>query len=95
MRILFGQAEWSIQPEQIVLRKRLGQGEFGEVWAGLLKGVGEHSGLVAKVAVKKLKDERLHEGFLAEVILELVWLLTLAYTRLNSYAGEDNDRVGP
>jgi hypothetical protein len=45
----------------------IGEGEFGEVWAGLLKGVGDHSGLVAKVAVKKLKDESLHKGFLAEV----------------------------
>ncbi|CAL4080441.1 unnamed protein product [Meganyctiphanes norvegica] len=51
---------WEISKEQVVLQRRLGAGQFGEVWSGLWNQT-------VKVAVKTLRPGKMNsEDFLAE-----------------------------
>jgi len=58
--------DWKLDHENIEKNDVLGAGEFGEVWGGLLKGSGEYDGMVAKVAIKQLKEDSLAKDFLKE-----------------------------
>lgn len=58
--------DWQLEHQQIEMGTRLGMGEFGEVWSGELKGTGEFDGMVAKVAIKQLKQDALADEFLKE-----------------------------
>eukprot|EP00040_Diaphanoeca_grandis_P025114 m.138758 g.138758 ORF g.138758 m.138758 type:complete len:790 (+) comp30012_c1_seq1:378-2747(+) len=58
--------DWKLEHENIEKNEVLGAGEFGEVWGGLLKGSGEYDGMVAKVAIKQLKEDSLAKDFLKE-----------------------------
>jgi hypothetical protein len=58
--------DWQLDHSQIEQGALLGQGEFGEVWSGELKGSGEFDGMVAKVAIKQLKQDALANDFLKE-----------------------------
>lgn len=57
---------WKLDREQIELKQVLGEGSHGEVIEGVLCGKGEFAGLIAKVAVKKLKKEDASADFLKE-----------------------------
>ena len=64
---------WKLERSQIELRNVLGEGSHGEVMQGVLRGKGEFAGLVANVAVKKLKKQDAATDFLkeAEVMMAL------------------------
>jgi serine/threonine protein kinase len=65
--------DWRLERSQVSMFTKIGEGEYGEVHEGRLRGQGEYDGFVAKVAVKKLKKaEKLEEFFKeAKVMMNL------------------------
>jgi serine/threonine protein kinase len=65
--------DWRLERSQVTMIKVIGEGEYGEVYEGRLRGTGEYDGFIAKVAVKKLKKaEKLEEFFKeAKVMMNL------------------------
>lgn len=57
---------WQLNRDRIELQSKIGTGEYGEVWGGVMKGTGEYAGLVANVAVKNLKTEAAADDFRKE-----------------------------
>eukprot|EP00039_Didymoeca_costata_P019872 m.339237 g.339237 ORF g.339237 m.339237 type:complete len:778 (+) comp18716_c0_seq1:219-2552(+) len=57
---------WQLSRNQIEMKNKLGEGEYGEVWRGILKGTGENEGMVANVAIKTLKKAESSNEFMKE-----------------------------
>ena len=64
---------WRVHRDQVEVGKKIGDGEYGEVFSGVLKGTGKNAGMAAMVAVKSLKRRDAAEEFLEEarIMIEL------------------------
>lgn len=67
---------WQLARDTIEMKRKIGSGNFGEVWKGKLRGTGANEGMVANVAVKilKVQTEESKQDFLQEagILMALV-----------------------
>lgn len=49
---------WQLDPANVILNEEIGEGEFGLVYSGILKGSGKSAGMQANVAIKSFHHEK-------------------------------------